>query len=328
MQREKAFDSLKFILICLVVIGHVIERNLFSDHPTTVLFAFIYTFHMPLFIFISGYFTRNITWSKYKKSAISILGTYVVFQALFSISYILKGDFSWKETLISPHGVLWYILGLLFWRFWFAVLPLRVRKFPLMLGISLVLAYGIHYINGHNYFFTRFFSFFPYFILGYFCSGDIITKIRSFKKVYSVLFLGTLYAGLYFLVSKNFVFTLFGGMPYGYYTSLPEGLMLITVCYVLTIITSVCVINVSSERFYKLGSSTLDIYLLHPFYVYVIYVTCILEYNNWNPSVVVDVLVAFVIIAICWYISTFRITKYFTDPVNAFKGRLMQKTVE
>ena len=55
--RDTRIDSLKFVLICLVILGHCLE--LFSLHLTPVtnhLYQFIYLFHMPLFVFISGCF--------------------------------------------------------------------------------------------------------------------------------------------------------------------------------------------------------------------------------------------------------------------------------
>lgn len=57
--REPYFDNVKFILILLVVIGHFIEKIIFMDTSFKVIYETIYSFHMPLFIFISGYFSKN-----------------------------------------------------------------------------------------------------------------------------------------------------------------------------------------------------------------------------------------------------------------------------
>lgn len=62
-QRDSRFDLVKAIAIYLVVLGHVIQNalsdnggNAFFSHP---LFEFIYSFHMPLFFVISGYFAQR-----------------------------------------------------------------------------------------------------------------------------------------------------------------------------------------------------------------------------------------------------------------------------
>ena len=50
--RISYIDQLKGIAILLVVLGHVIGYNNCED---SFLWRFIYSFHMPLFMFISGY---------------------------------------------------------------------------------------------------------------------------------------------------------------------------------------------------------------------------------------------------------------------------------
>jgi len=288
-------------------------------------FGFIYSFHMPLFIFISGYFTKSITWSKYKKSFVSIMAVYWVFQTLFMIPSWIDGSFSWIDYLTNPRSVLWYIIGLLFWRLWFAILPKKFIKFPLIMGGALVLAYGIHAVNDQNYFYTRILTFYPYFILGYFCPKEIITKIREGKKVFSIVFLAILLVALYFFVDYTLIFSMFGGMPYKHYSSVLVGVGQITLCYILAILASMSVINLCTERFYKLGSSTLDIYLIHPFYIYYVY-GLIISYYGWNPNLLIDLIISVVIILICVFVSRLKITKYLTDPVNSFKALAKQKT--
>jgi len=57
--RNLYFDNMKFILIFLVVLGHF--ANLHRLLPIMGgLNNAIYSFHMPLFIYISGYFSRDV----------------------------------------------------------------------------------------------------------------------------------------------------------------------------------------------------------------------------------------------------------------------------
>ena len=53
--RIHYLDSLKAILILLVVLGHAVQFNDTEHYANSILFRFIYSFHMPLFFFISGY---------------------------------------------------------------------------------------------------------------------------------------------------------------------------------------------------------------------------------------------------------------------------------
>ena len=54
--RIEEIDILKGIAMILVVIGHYF-------HPPIVSYA-IWSFHMPLFVIISGYFVKEEPWSK------------------------------------------------------------------------------------------------------------------------------------------------------------------------------------------------------------------------------------------------------------------------
>lgn len=59
-QRLIYVDRLKGFAIFLVVLGHVIQYNSL-DFTSNKLFAAIYSFHMPLFFFISGYIAEKMT---------------------------------------------------------------------------------------------------------------------------------------------------------------------------------------------------------------------------------------------------------------------------
>ena len=54
--RDLKLDGLKFIMIFLVVLGHLSYNDWGME--TGLL---IYSFHMPVFVFLSGYFTSRST---------------------------------------------------------------------------------------------------------------------------------------------------------------------------------------------------------------------------------------------------------------------------
>ena len=55
LERDYRIDGIKWLLIVLVTFGHVIEPAL-SNPIANKLYSIIYIFHMPLFVFISGYY--------------------------------------------------------------------------------------------------------------------------------------------------------------------------------------------------------------------------------------------------------------------------------
>lgn len=58
-ERDYLFDNYKVFLIFLVVIGHFIEPSYTNNEFLYTLKWFIFSFHMPAFIFISGYFSKR-----------------------------------------------------------------------------------------------------------------------------------------------------------------------------------------------------------------------------------------------------------------------------
>lgn len=56
MERDIRYDIIKGVLIILVVLGHSLNVEFLEDSFNCVLFNIIYCFHMPVFIFISGFF--------------------------------------------------------------------------------------------------------------------------------------------------------------------------------------------------------------------------------------------------------------------------------
>ena len=58
-ERSSFWDNYKGILIILVVFGHFIYESAvaLSGSFANDLFKFIYAFHMPAFVFCSGYFS-------------------------------------------------------------------------------------------------------------------------------------------------------------------------------------------------------------------------------------------------------------------------------
>lgn len=57
-QREFYFDNARLYLIILVVFGHLLRSYIGENPFLYALYMFIYSFHMPAFVLISGYFAK------------------------------------------------------------------------------------------------------------------------------------------------------------------------------------------------------------------------------------------------------------------------------
>ena len=138
MDRERIveLDIMKFWGILLVVLGHV--TNMYTPmgliQPVTsserigYISYFIYQFHMPLFVFVSGSVyayqyeilnTRYSFWSLVKKKSIRLIIPYTFFGillAFFMVGLEFRDDFSeylYNGILLSKDSRhLWYVLML------------------------------------------------------------------------------------------------------------------------------------------------------------------------------------------------------------------------
>ena len=90
-ERSPLFDNMKMVLIILVVFGHALEE-ISLEHEYGIIRACIYSFHMPVFIFISGYFSGGGAQAKAKKLLL-IVGYLISYLRPF-MPYGLKEHFS------------------------------------------------------------------------------------------------------------------------------------------------------------------------------------------------------------------------------------------
>lgn len=118
MSRNLAFESLKGILIYLVVVGHILTgdyTHILNQHFEINLRGIIYLFHMPLFFAVSGWFfnpdsskTKILLWCK----NLGII--FLVSALLHQILIIRKFDLSSLIKLVyAPFNHLWYIPALI-----------------------------------------------------------------------------------------------------------------------------------------------------------------------------------------------------------------------
>lgn len=60
MERYYEFDNLKGFAIILVIFGHALQYVIGTEYAyDNILYRLIYSFHMPLFMMISGFFFYN-----------------------------------------------------------------------------------------------------------------------------------------------------------------------------------------------------------------------------------------------------------------------------
>ena len=104
-KRDYLFDNLKALMLFLVVIGHILDPYIErQDSLYRYLMQYIYLFHMPMFAFITGYFTKNT--EKARNSAVrNVLVPYIFWQLLYIITallFIRLGLASYNTDVFKP----------------------------------------------------------------------------------------------------------------------------------------------------------------------------------------------------------------------------------
>lgn len=162
-ERNYKMDNLKALLIFLVVFGHLLEN--FGGEFRWRLYLMIYSFHMPFFAYITGYFSRFDPERLMK----NLIYPYCVYQ----IIYLLFQRFCLEqENMIqftTPYWLLWYLMANVIWML---LIPLMSQSkisdrniIRIMFLIALVI--GLDKSVGYYLSLSRMIVLLPFFAAGY-----------------------------------------------------------------------------------------------------------------------------------------------------------------
>lgn len=175
--RDYSLDNIRFFLIFTVVFAHLLE----VCKPFTgsgYIYKFIYSFHMPAFLFLFGY---NIKYSG-KQIIYRWCIPYLIFQSAYLVfaRCVLDSDIEFQYT--TPYWLLWYMLACIFYQL---LLPLfdttdkRRQKIAVLVVFIIALVIGYDDSVGYYMSLSRFFVFQPWFLLGYYCKKNGILEAMS-----------------------------------------------------------------------------------------------------------------------------------------------------
>ena len=175
-QRDLHIDALKGVLILLVILGHCIGHNR-SYFINMTVYNYVYLFHMPLFVFLSGYFTRNRGSSKFWDRVLSFVYIYAFWQVVKSL-YLGR---SIKTMVVLPAPMMWYLLSLIIWCivYWMAS-RLGKKNTPIVLllfSLPASLIAGFFPQIGAPFALSRTLFFAPFFFLGVTLQKTNITTV-------------------------------------------------------------------------------------------------------------------------------------------------------
>lgn len=265
-------NSLKGLAILLVVVGHVLQTITNEDfsHP---IFRFIYSFHMPLFMFLSGFVTAyspTSTASKLGKRFTRLVLPFLAW-ALVSFFYrsAIQGDLDFNyfvRLFFNVDNGLWFlwVLFLIHCCYYLAsVIKKYVGKFSFPI---VILAVQFSVVSFLGLSMLRYYILF--FLIGfYFNDSKVLQFVNSYKYILLVVALA-IFIGLfpYWKMSGELEIVT------RYFT---KGVGLIDrLCRILIALSAIVSLFISFTFFASgktiltwLGDRSLDIYVSHQYFI-------------------------------------------------------------
>ncbi|CBG73009.1 putative integral membrane protein [Streptomyces scabiei 87.22] len=168
-QRDAFFDNAKYLAIVLVAMGHAWEPLTDHSRAAEALYMFVYTFHMPAFIIISGYFSRSFDMrpDRLRRLVTGIAVPYVLFEIAYSFFKRWGDDDpSHPISLLDPWYLTWFLIALFVWRL---TTPLwKVVRWPVPVALAVAALASVSPDIGDDLDLQRVLQFLPFFVVGLF----------------------------------------------------------------------------------------------------------------------------------------------------------------
>ncbi len=282
-RRVPLWDNARWIAITLMVVGHAILRLIHESDVAYEVYLFIYAFHVPVFVAVSGYFAKSSPpgMRQLHRLLTDIVFPYFLFETIWTLLRWLLGGNFWLDYA-SASWTLWFLIALAIWRLTLPALVLL--RYPLL--ISIVISIGAGYIESIDSTFalSRTLGLLPFFVFGW--------KLRQWQLTNHWLALGigavwrwragavALFAALAVVIVLNIdvlralkvrrfllydeAYSVFG------YDQLWAGgirLGLMLLAFVLVVAFLLLIPRITTW-FTSLGAATMYIYLLHSFLLF------------------------------------------------------------
>lgn len=298
--RDYLFDNIKAILIFFVVLGHFIEIGLYKNELYKGIWYAIYSFHMPLFIFIVGYFYKN---SKdiSLKAVKNYLIPYIIFDILIYIFrlIVLEEEISFK--LLNPQYAMWFMLAI----FWYKLSYNGISKIRGIFIISILLSIfiGLDTSFTNVMAISRTVIFFPFFIAGNRFKKDYLIKQDNniFRVVFIISMLALLIAIATICIKFNVPMDLLrASVPYknldiNLYKAIIFRIIILLVGFSLIYL----ILNVAPRKkhiFTCIGQNTVVVYLVHIFFILYCMKNNLLDGTKNKTFIISVILTIFIVI--------------------------------
>ncbi|WP_438947773.1 acyltransferase family protein [Streptomyces triticisoli] len=197
-QRDAFFDNVKYVAIVLVAVAHAWEPLKEDSRVLSALYLFVYAFHMPAFIIVSGFFSRSFDTrpDRLKRLVTGVVVPYIVFETVYTLFRRYVGHSPDQEiSLLDPWFLTWFLCALFIWRL---TTPLwKLVRWPLPIALGIAMLASLSPDIGNDLDLQRVLQFLPFFVLGLGLGPEHFTLVRrrsvriaSVPVVAAALFVG------------------------------------------------------------------------------------------------------------------------------------------
>lgn len=157
---------------------------------------------MPLFVFISGHFSKHISNNR-RKSIDTLLWPFIVFQLLNVLYTAIIPIEPLKDNIFYPYHQNWYLIALFWWR---SFIPYRQYfKKWLVIAVAFLFSLSVGFFPEWDGFLGLYKTayFFPFFVLGVYCEdlAKLLEKLIRHKSFWIGVFILSII--VVFLLSLN-----------------------------------------------------------------------------------------------------------------------------
>ncbi len=177
-ERVAKWDNVRVILILCVVTGHILRWYTETSTLANGLSYFIYLFHMPAFVLVSGIFSKRAVREKRYDRVFTFLILYFLIKCGgYFIELAIYGtrNLSFSREL----GTAWYALAMAYYYLAMMFLQRFSRRYVVVFSVAIGCIAG--YAKDLNSFLvlSRAFAFFPFFVIGFYLSPS---RVAAFVK--------------------------------------------------------------------------------------------------------------------------------------------------
>lgn len=175
--RSAYWDNIKGLLMLLVVFAHILYQHQDKSEVINGIVDYIYMFHMPAFVFVSGYFGKSERAHSFA-SIIKLVFLYFIFNSLMGFLYGFG-------SLIEPVYSYWYLVALIAWRLTAHYIA-GFKEINLILFVTALFA-GFYPSIDNSFAAARIIGFYPFYMSGYLLSEEKSNALIGKKTASKIL---------------------------------------------------------------------------------------------------------------------------------------------